>query len=159
MSYCTVDDVASALPFFQRNQPGSISDAQIQGWIDDRKARIRAALLARGIDPDALTLSTDQANWLRALNRDGAIADLYDALAGASHLQPSEAAIAGRHARAYEGLMAEVTQGLHDRLFSTLAKTLDIKPGLAGTGGAETRPGETADDRGENRSFSKDQVF
>ena len=54
MSYCTVDDVCTAFPRFVRNAANSIQDTQIQDWIDDRKARIRGAFLARLIDPDTL---------------------------------------------------------------------------------------------------------
>ena len=90
MSYCTVDDVCTAFPRFVRNAANSIQDTQIQDWIDDRKARIRSALYARAIDPDAMALTPDQANFLRALNRDGAIADLADALQGNVSLQAGE---------------------------------------------------------------------
>ena len=41
------------------------------------------------------TLTPDQANFLRALNRDGAIADLGDALQGNVSLQPGEYSLAG----------------------------------------------------------------
>ena len=95
MSYCTVDDVCTAFPRFVRNAAGSISDTQIQDWIDDRKARIRGAFLARLIDPDTLALTVDAGNFLRALNRDGAIADLGDALQGDVTLQPGEYSLAG----------------------------------------------------------------
>lgn len=150
--YCTVDDVASSLPFFQRNAPGSVSDNQIQGWIEDRKARIRSLLLKRGIDPDALTLTADQAAFLRGLNRDGAIGDLGDALQSAVTLQPGEISLAQTHRSTYERVIKEIQQGFHDVLFAKQAV-------FGGTAGAETEPGETPEDRGENRSFGKDQVF
>lgn len=158
MAYCTTSDVESALPFFQTNQPGSVQDSQIQGWIDDRKSRIRAVLLARGIDPDTMLLTADQANWLRALNRDGAISDLYLALESTNSLQPGEAAVAKRHADEYAQVMKDLLAGLYDKLFSSLAKTTDIKPGFGGTAGGETDT-STPEDRGENRSFGKDDVY
>ena len=77
MGYCTVDDVCSAFPRFVRNAAGSISDAQIQGWIDDRKARIRSVCMQRNFDPDAQANSDDITNVLRSLNREGiALSDM-----------------------------------------------------------------------------------
>ena len=96
MSYCTVDDVCTAFHASCEMRANSIQDTQIQDWIDDRKARIRSALYARGIDPDAMALTPDQANFLRALNRDGAIADLADALQGNVSLQAGEDAHAAQ---------------------------------------------------------------
>lgn len=158
MSYCTVDDVCTAFPRFVRNVAGSIQDTQIQDWIDDRKARIRSALYARAIDPDAMTLTADQANILRALNRDGAIADLGDALQGNVSLQPGEYSLASEHRKSFERQIAEIKQGLYDKFFSLLAKTVEIEPTLGGTAGGETDR-STAFDRGENKAFSKNEVF
>jgi len=158
MSYCTVDDVCSAFPRFQRNVPGSIQDAQIQGWIDDRKARIRAAFFARSIDPDAMTLTTDQANFLRALNRDGAIADLGDALQGNVSLQPGEHSLAGSRRQSFERQIKEIKDGLFDKIFAAIARTVEIEPLLGGVAGGETDR-STAFDRGEDKAFSKNQSF
>jgi len=158
MSYCTVDDVCTAFPRFVRNAPNSIQDTQIQDWIDDRKARIRSALYARGIDPDSLALTADQANFLRALNRDGAIADLGDALEGNVSLQAGEQAHAAQRRNSFERQIAEIKQGLYDKFFSALARTVEIEPTLGGTAGGETDR-STAWDRDENKAFSKDQVF
>ena len=158
MSYCTVDDVCTAFPRFVRNAANSIQDTQIQGWLDDRKARIRSALYARGIDPDAMTLTTDQANFLRALNRDGGIADLADALEGNVSLGAGEESEATARRKSFELQIAEIKQGLYDKFFSQLARTVEIEPTFGGTAGGET-DGSTAPERGENKSFSKDQVF
>ena len=158
MSYCTVDDVCTAFPRFVRNSAGSIQDTQIQDWIDDRKARVRSALYARAIDPDAMELTPDQANFLRALNRDGAIADLGDALQGSVSLQPGEYSQAAERRKSFERQIAEIKQGLYDKFFSLLAKTVEIEPTLGGTGGGETDR-STAFDRGEDKAFSKNQVF
>jgi len=158
MSYCTVDDVCTAFPRFVRNAPNSVQDTQIQDWIDDRKARIRAALYARALDPDAMQLTSDQANFLRALNRDGAIADLGDALEGNVSLQPAEFSQAAERRASFERQIAEIKQGLYDKFFSPLAKTVEIEPTLGGTAGGETDR-STARDRGENKAFSKDQTF
>jgi hypothetical protein len=158
MSYCTVDDVCTAFPRFVRNAANSIQDTQIQDWIDDRKARIRSALYARGIDPDSMALTPDQANFLRALNRDGAIADLADALQGNVSLQAGEDAHASERRNSFERQVAEIKQGLYDKFFSLLARTVEIEPTLGGTAGGETDR-STGQDRGENKVFSKDQVF
>jgi hypothetical protein len=158
MSYCTVDDVCTAFPRFVRNATGSIQDTDIQGWIDDRKARIRGAFLARTIDPDALTLTTDQTNFLRALNRDGAIADLGDALQGNVTLQPGEYSLAQEHRAGFEREIKEIKEGLYDVLFSVIARHIEIEPLLGGIAGGETDY-STASDRGENKMFSKNQTF
>jgi len=158
MSYCTVDDVCTAFPRFVRNAANSIQDTQIQDWIDDRKARIRSALYARGIDPDAMALTTDQANFLRALNRDGAIADVADALQGNVSLQAGEESEATQRRKSYEIQIAEIKQGLYDKSVSQLARTVEIEPTRGATAGGETDR-STAPERGENKSFSKDQVF
>jgi hypothetical protein len=158
MSYCTVDDVCTAFPRFVRNAPGSIQDTDIQGWIDDRKARIRGAFLARLIDPDAMTLTADQSNFLRALNRDGAIADLGDALQGNIALQPGEYSLAGSHRQSFERQIKEIKDGLYDALFSGIARHVEIEPLLGGMAGGETDH-STAFDRGEDKAFSKNEVF
>jgi hypothetical protein len=158
MSYCTVDDVCTAFPRFVRNAPNSVQDAQIQDWIDDRKARVRSALCARAIDPDAMELTPDQANFLRALNRDGAIADLGDALQGNVLLQPGESSQADQRRKSFERQIAEIKQGLYDKFFSQLARTVEIEPTLGGVAGGETDR-STAFDRGEDKAFSKNQVF
>ena len=158
MSYCTVDDVCTAFPRFVRNAPNSIQDPQIQDWIDDRKARVRTAFFARNIDPDAMTLTTDQANFLRALNRDGAIADLGDALQGNIALQPGEYSLAGARRKSFELQIKEIKEGLYDKLFSAIARTVEIEPTLGGIAGGETDR-STAFDRGEDKAFSKNQTF
>ena len=158
MSYCTVDDVCTAFPRFVRNAPNSIQDTQIQDWIDDRKARIRSAFYARNIDPDAMSLTTDQANFLRALNRDGAIGDLGDALQGNLSLQPGEYSLAGSHRKSFELQIKEIKEGLYDKIFAAIARTVEIEPLLGGIAGGETDR-STAQDRGENKPFSKDEVF
>lgn len=159
MGYTTVDDVCAAFPRFQRNQEGSVSDAQIQGWIDDRAARISSSFLGRGIDLAALVLSADQASFLRALNRDGAISDLSDSLQAGVTLAPGEQSLGQQHRSTFERVLKEIAAGLHDKFFSTVARTTEIKPLFGGTGGAETMDGETPADRGENRSFGKDDVY
>ena len=159
MSYCTVDDVCTAFPRFVRNAPNSIQDTQIQDWIDDRKARIRSAFFARNIDPDAMTLSPDQASFLRALNRDGAIADLGDALQGNIALQPGEYSLAAARRKSFELQIKEIKEGLYDKIFApVIAKTVEIEPTLGGIAGGETDR-STALDRGEDKAFSKNQRF
>lgn len=159
MSYCTIADVCSAFPQFKQAQTGSISDTQIQGWIDDRKARIRSALLNRGFDPDTQTNTTDQTNFLRSVNRDGAISDMGNALQGTITLQPGEYSLAQAHRSTYEKILKEIGDGKHDSLFQpSRSRTGDPTPLFQGVGGAETDP-DVAPDFTKNRSFSRNQVF
>jgi hypothetical protein len=159
MGYCTVDDICSAFPQFNRNAPGSISDDRILGWIEDRKARIRSAFLTRGTDPDTLPHTPDQAAFLRSLNRDGAAADLADSLQSNVTLQPGEMSLGAMRRQAFERVIAEITKGQHDRLFRADARTADVAPQLGGTAGGETDPNETPADRGQNKAFGKGQMF
>jgi hypothetical protein len=159
MSYCTVDNLCAHFPQFKRAQTGSVSDAQIQAWIDGRKAQIRSALLSRGTDPDALVLTTDQTAWLRTLNEDGAIGDLGDALEGTMTLQPGEYSLAAAHRKRFEMVLKEIQAGLHDAFFRSEAAHKEVRPQLGGIAGAETDTDSTPADRGENRSFGRGQVF
>lgn len=159
-SYCSVDDVVSAFPQFQRSAPASISDSQIQGWIDDRKAQIRSAFLTRGYDPDADSLSGDKTNFLRALNRDGAMADLGDALCSTITLQPGEYSIAAGRRSSFNTVLKDIKAGLHDRLFQpSKAKTSDVAPLIKAVGGAETDRTLTPATNQLNQFFGKNQVF
>src|SRR6266446_5986440 len=165
--YCSIDDVARAFPQFQRNQIASIQDTDIQGWIDDRKARIRSALLTRGFDPDLPPnppLTADQSNFLRALNRDGTIGDLGDALQATITLQPGEYSIASAHRTTYERVLKEITEAKHDRMFQSgplgsIARKQDVTPLFKGVGGAEQDVEQTPMSRQEDRIFGKNQKF
>lgn len=159
MGYCTVDQVCDGFPSFQRSQPGSISDDQIQSWIDQSSARIRGALMSRGIDPVTLTLTTDQTNWLAGICEDCVAAKLVAALESMNTSQSAEDATAGQRRRVCESILQEIRDGLYDAFFNADAAIIDTDPGFAGIGGAETEVGETAADRGENRSFSKADVY
>jgi hypothetical protein len=154
LGYCTVDNVASAFRFFQRNLDGSPSDSDIRSWIDDRKSRIRSALLRRGFDPDnpPQALTTDQTNFLRSLNRDGAIADLGNALQSSLTLQPGEYSLASSHRKTYETVLTAISKGEHDFLFG-------LKPMFGGIAGAETDPRQTPASANQNRFFGRSQVF
>ena len=160
MSYCTVDDVCTAFPRFVRNAAGSIQDTQIQGWIDDRKARIRSALSARGPSiPTPWSLTPDQANFLRALNRDGAIADLGDALQGNVSLQPGEYSHAGERRKSFERQIDEIKQGLYDSsVRQHIAQHVEIEPLLGRHGGRRDRPLHRVRPRGEQGVF-EDNLF
>lgn len=157
-AFCTLEDVCTAFPQFQRQQPGSVSDDDIQGWIDDKKSRIRATLLSRGYDTDALVLNDDQKRFLRALNRDGAIPDLGDALQGTLTLQPGEYSLPAMRRKTYETVLKEILAGVYDRLFNPTAKIADVASQMKAVGGAET-DGSTPADRGENRRFGVNQIF
>lgn len=152
MGFCTVSEVTGVYSFFSRNQTGSFTDEQIQGWINNRKARIRSAFLTRGFDPDnpPNALTTDQSAFLRSLNLDGAAADLGDALQGTNSLQPSEYSVPGERRKSYELVLLEIRGDvakkippLHDVLFNmgplgNIARTQDVTPQFGGIGGAET---------------------
>ena len=152
MGYCTVDDVCSAFPRFVRNAAGSIQDSQIQGWIDDRKARIRSVTMMRNFDPDAQANSTDVANLLRSLNREGAIADLADALEATITTAAGPVALSERHRQSFESQIAEIKNGVHDYLFGQVSR-------VAGTAGADTPVGQTPDDTGQNQAFGKNDRY
>jgi hypothetical protein len=170
-SYCTVADVCAPFPFFKRNQTGSISDAQIQTWIDLRKTRIRSALLTRGFDPDNPPnppLTTDQANFLSALNADGAIADLGDALQSTNSLQSSEFSVSKEHRDTYERILMEIRgdptkqiEPQHDYLFQSgpignVARRADVRPLFHGSSDT-VDPSQIPQPSG--RLFYKRQVF
>lgn len=161
--YCTIADVCSSFPQFVRQQTGSISDTQIQEWIDDRKARIRSALLTRGFDPDVATvpvIDPDATRFLLSLNKDGAIADLGDALQGTMTLQPGEYSLPAERRKSYERVMKELVQGFHDNLFQpVISRTADVTPLLRGVGGAETDTVRQVRRAGNNRFFSKNDIF
>ncbi len=152
MGYCTVDDVCSAFPRFVRNAAGSIQDSQIQGWIDDRKARIRSVCMMRNFDPDAQANSTDITNFLRSLNREGAISDLADALEATITTAAGAVALSERHRASFEAELAEIKAGAHDSLFGLVSR-------VAGTAGADTPPDQTPEDTGQNQAFGKNVTF
>jgi len=152
MGYCTVDDVCSAFPRFVRNAAGSIQDSQIQGWIDGRKARIRSVCMMRNFDPDAQTNSADITNFLRSLNREGAIGDLADALEATITTAAGAVALSERHRGSFEAQLGEIKAGVHDTLFGQVSR-------VAGTAGADTPVGETPGDTGENQAFGKNLKF
>lgn len=159
-AYCTIDDVTSSFPQFQRTAYGSIQDTEIQSWIDDRKSRIRSVLLARGFDPDAVTLTGDQSKFLRALNRDGASADFGDALQSTITLQPGEYSVAAARRKSFELVIKEINQGLHDGLFQPdISRTTEVGSLFSGVGGAEVDPGQTPVTASQTRFFGRSQVF
>lgn len=146
MGYCTVDDLCSLFPAFARNASNSLSDPQLQSWIDLRAARIRSTFLTRNIDPDALQLTSSQANILRALNLDGVAADLADALQLRITTATGEVALADGHRQNFERVLAEIKVGVYDTLFTKPSR-------VAGVAGGETDADETLEDRGENKNF------
>jgi hypothetical protein len=155
MGYSTVDDVCSAFPRFVRNSPGSVQDAQIQGWIDDRKARIRSVCMMRNFDPDAPpggVNSVDVTNFLRSLNREGAIGDLADALEATITTASGAVALSERHRASFEAQLAEIKAGAHDTLFGLVSR-------VTGTAGADTPVGQTPEDTGQNQAFGKNTRF
>jgi hypothetical protein len=156
MGYCQITDVTNAFPSFQRNAPGSIQDIQIQAWIDQYGAEIRALLMKRGFDPlnppGGVSLTPDQANWLTLRNADVVIGELGRALEGNVTLQPGEiSTVAGRR-KNYEKVMADVSKGEYDAFFGVPSRL------WGSIGGAETDK-STPGQRGENRAFGRNQEF
>lgn len=159
--YCSVDDIWSNFPQLKRAANNSVTDTQVQGWIDMRKTRIRSVLLSRQqFDPDAITLTIDQANFLRALNMDGVVPDMIDSMATTVTLQPGETLLGSAHRKTYEAILLEIQKGIHDQLFQpAIARSSDVEPLFGGIGGAETDPRVTPAQLGQNRFFSKNQRF
>lgn len=165
--YCTIADVVACYPQFARARQASISDLQIQGWINNRKSQIRSALLTRGFDPDAPpngSLDTDQTNFLKSLNIDGTASDFGDALTSVLTLQPGEVSVADQRRKSFNSTMKDINNAMHDRLFQAgpkgnVARTRDVRPLAGGIGGAETDPSVSPADRGENRAFWKNKVY
>lgn len=158
--YCTIDQVCAAFPQFQRDAPGSIQDSEIQSWIDGKKARIRAALLSRGFDPDAQTNAADAQNFLREMNRDGAVAELGQALQGTVTLQPGEYSVAAERRKSFYAALTAMSKGDYDSLFQPLiSSTQDVTPQLSGIGGAEVPESSTPLAMGKRRAFYKEQIF
>ncbi len=169
--YASIADVCAPFPNFKRNQTGSVTDAQIQDFIDIRKARIRSAFLTRGFDPDNPPnppLTTDQTNFLRALNVDGAAADLGDTLLGTNSLQSTEYSVPGERRKAYERVLVEIRgdpskklEPQHDVLFNVgplgnIARHQDVSPLFKGQAGGEIPTDASAN---QNCFFKRSQIF
>ncbi len=152
MGYCTVDDVAALFPDFKRNAVGSVSDAQIQVWIDTRAARIRSTLLLRDIDPVLLSLTTDQTNLLKSVNTDGAAADVADTLQLRIITAAGEVALADAHRKTFERTLEEIRQGIYDPLFAKSSR-------VVGTAGGDMPVDQTPADTGENKAFGKNVKY
>jgi len=155
MGYCTPDDVCAAFPGFVRNAAGSIQDTQIQDWIDQHAARVDAALLQRGFDPQkppSSGLVARQLNWLTALNADAAIGELGRALEGNITLQPGEVSLVSGRRKNYETVLEDIRKGRYDAFFGLQSRL------WGSTGGAETDK-STPGERKENRTFGRNQEF
>lgn len=158
MGYCQISDVAAPFPSFQRDANGSVTDAQIQNWIDRGASLIRAALYLKGIDltqpllPNGQPLSADQLNLLADRNEDYAASKLGAVLESNVTLQPGEISIAGQRRRMFEGFLADIKKGQYDAYFgiaSSIAQSI---------GGAEADR-STPCERGENRLFGKNEDY
>jgi hypothetical protein len=138
-----------------RGAAGSVSDAQIQTWIDRGASRIHAALFQRGIDPesglrpDGQPFSGSQLAFLADLNEDYAAARLASVLESVNTLQPGEVSVAGQRRKQYETILADIRLGRYDAYFAQVSR---IRGSI---GGAET-DSSTPSDRGENRGFGRD---
>lgn len=147
--YCAITDVVADYPAFQRSAPGSVTDSQIQNWINRGASLIRAALMQRDIDPgdassagiwpanapllpNGLPLSINQQLWLAELNEDYAASKLGAVLESNVTLQPGEISIAGQRRRHFEAVLKEIRDGKHDAYFGAASR-------IKGIGGAEIR--------------------
>ena len=150
MSYCTVDDVCSEFPSFQRNAAGDIQDSQIQDWIDDAAAQIAAALVQRGFDPDAppQPLTTRQTNLLRSMNRAAGVAKLGSVLAARVTLQTGEPAIVTTRAQSLEKILDAIRNRAFDGVFGVASQ-------FGGIAGGEVADTETLFDEGLSNFFGK----
>ena len=153
MAYSTVDEVCSEFPRFQRDQEGSVSDAQIANWLTGFAARIDSALGERGIVVANIVLSAAQAAWLAALNQDAGVGKLALTLQGAVTLQPGEYSLPAARLRQYEKVLAGIHDGVYDKFWG-------ISGGkFGGVGGAEVAKTDTPEALGENKAFGKNQEF
>ncbi len=161
MSFTTIDNVAAHYPGFQRGVANqNPSDAQIQAWIENHAARITALAVGRGFDLTTLATANPQAYAILALiNEVGAAADLGDALF--SLLGPDVPSAGWAHPntlrKSFENMLAELGQGIYDKLFVADARTGDVYPSFAGTAGQETDPEDPEQD--SNIAFRKNEIF
>jgi hypothetical protein len=156
--YCQISDVVAEYSSFERNQTGSVSDTQIQAWINRGTSLINAAFFQKGIDltqpklPNDQAISADQMNWLIDLNEDYAASKLGAVLQSNVTLQPGEVSIAGQRRKRFETELANIGKGKYDAWFgipSTIAESW---------GGGETDRSTPAA-RGENKFFGKNEDF
>lgn len=170
MAYCTVSDVCSLFPHFVRQQAGSISDAQIQGWIDDASSRIHASFMQRGLDVDSLAhpLLSDataaapihnQTNLLRDWCRAYGVWKLGESLQGS--LSKNDLALCDTSRQWFLLSYTTIGKGGFDKEFFPSARTVDIFPGFVGTAGADTDTAEVSDPHwdGQNYAFRKNMLF
>jgi len=154
MSYSTVDEVCSEFPRFQRNQAGSVSDAQVADWLEQFAARIDSALAERGIIVANLTLTAAQAAWLANLNQNAGCAKLGLVLQGTVTLQPGEYSLAASRMRDFEKVLRQVSEGVYDKFWG-----IQTTSKLGGVAGAEVAKEDTPEALGDNRAFGKNQEF
>lgn len=150
MSYCTVADVCSEFPSFQRNAAGDIQDADIQSWIDDAAAQIASALVQRGFDPDAppQPLTERQTNLLRGMNRAAGVAKLGSVLAARVTLQTGEPAIVTSRGQSLKAILDAIRNRAFDGVFG-------IGSQFGGIAGGEVPNTETLDNEGLSNFFGK----
>lgn len=171
MSYATPADVETLYPSFVPDQSGSVSDSDIQGWLDDGTAQVHAAFYMRGLDTDSLATPVvgnpsvivpigDQPDVLRDMVRTYGVYKLGLAIFAA--LSPVEQTIARSHYNLWVSLLKGIAGGTYDLLFAPgYARTIDISPGFVGTAGAETPTATVYDSHydGQNIAFRKNLGF
>ena len=169
MGYCTVDDVCKFFSRFTRNQPGSVQDADIAGWIDDASSTVHSALYQRGLDcnnlsnplisdPTQSTPVMDQPNVLRELARNYGIWRLASSIW--TTLSPTEQSSARSSFNRWTTSLKDISAGLYDKLFWYGARTVDITPAFGGIPGADQPAGpHVSPPEGGSYPFWSGQVF
>jgi len=156
-------------PRFMRNQPGSITDASIQGWLNDASGTVHAAFYNRGLntdnlshpkvsDPTQATPVTNQADILREFVRNYGIWRLASAIWAT--LSVTEQSMARGAYQRWETNLKGISAGLYDSLFWLYSRTTDIEPAFSGIAGGETDSTPTVDEpNSDNKPFWLTQVF
>jgi hypothetical protein len=159
----------ASYPTVNRNQQGSITDAQIQGFIQDGAAFIRALFYGRGLDvanlgtpylPSPTTTQVvlpESGQFLLQMNRAYATWKVGEILHGV--LSDTEYALAKVNEQTWNDMIASSIAGLFDKIIWNMARTEDIGPGLVGSPGGTVPPLETPASVGYYCSFSKDMQF
>jgi hypothetical protein len=119
VSYAAITDVLAPFPRFQQALPNNITNAAIQGWLDQGKAEIRARFLRRSIDPDVppslgwdpplTVLTPDQTNVLVKFN--AAYGIVWFGNAAYNQLNEGELAIVKFSTKLWQSMMSRGVEG------------------------------------------------
>ena len=160
MSYAAITDVLAPFPRFQQALPNNITNAAIQGWLDQGKAEIRARFLRRSIDPDVppslgwdpplTVLTPDQTNVLVKFN--AAYGIVWFGNAAYNQLNEGELAIVKFSTKLWQSMVEDVegsggkgkyllgNSGAYDALFIPDSTHVATGPQVGGHPGADYNP-------------------